>query len=314
MFTLVAKNLMKSFGEITPVKDVSLTIKEGEIFGILGPSGAGKSTILNILIGMLEPDSGFVRIIRHNPLKHRDKCMKFTGVVPQHNPLYDELTVWGNIELFGVLYGLPYAKIKTRGEQLLRMMRLENKRNSLAESLSGGERKRLNVILALLHNPKLLLLDEPTAGLDPYSKKIVWNIIRSLKSNKTSVVIITHLMEEAEQLCDRIAILDRGKFVVAGTSSQLLKKLRMKAYVKIKTVPALKRNYKKLEKFLIKRKLAEKVESLKNSVKVIGVEKNSMDRILRYLERLGERVLEIDHHKPDMEEVFIKATRKGREK
>jgi ABC-2 type transport system ATP-binding protein len=310
MFTLVAKNLMKSFGKITPVKDVSLTVKEGEVFGILGPSGAGKSTILKMLIGLLEPDSGFVRVIKYNPLKYRDACMKFVGIVPQHDPLYDELSVWGNIELFGILYGVEPSQIKSRGEKLLKQMGLEDKKNTLAESLSGGERKRLNVILALLHNPRILLMDEPTSGLDPHSKRIVWDIVRSLRSKKTSIVIITHLMEEAQILCDTIAILDKGVFVAVGTSNQLMNKLNMKEYVRIKTVPGNKRNYKKLEKFLLSKKFVEKVEMLSNSVKLIGIEKDIMDRILRYLERTGERVLDIEHHVPTMEDVFIKATRR----
>ena len=313
MFTIVAKNLMKSFGEVKPVRDVSLTVKSGEIFGILGPSGSGKSTILKMLIGLLEPDSGFVRIIEYNPLKNRDECMKHIGIVPQHDPLYDELSVWGNIELFGVLYGIPLGKIKERGERLLKLLGLGSKRNTITELLSGGERKRLNVILALLHEPKVLLMDEPTSGLDPYSKKIVWNIIRSLKAKKTTVLIITHLMEEAQELCDTIAILDKGEFVVSGSSRELIDKLHLEDYVRIKTVPALKRNYRKLEKFMLDKKFAKKVEFLSNSVKLVGVERDVMDRILNYLERTGERVLAIDRHRPSMEEVFIKATRGGRE-
>lgn len=311
MQALIAKNLIKSFGDATPVNDVSLEVKEGEVFGILGPSGSGKSTILKLLVGILEPDSGFVRILSYNPLKQKTECMKIVGIVPQHDPLYNELSVWGNIELFGVLYGLPFGKINQKGGELLSLLQLEPKRRDMVEHLSGGERKRLNVILALLHEPKVLMLDEPTSGLDPNSKRIIWDIIRSLKSKKTSVVIITHMMEEAQQLCDTVAILDAGKVKKVGSPRELMVKMGVKEYIRLRTVPALKRNYKKLEEFVHKRKLAEKVEILERSVRIVGVERDVLDQILGYLERVGERVLSIEHHKPTMEDAFIRATKGG---
>jgi ABC-2 type transport system ATP-binding protein len=314
MITLMAKNLVKSFGKITPVNDVSLEVKEGEVFGILGPSGSGKSTILKMLVGMLEPDSGFVRILTYNPLKQKQECMKAVGIVPQHDPLYNELSVWGNIELFGVLYGLPFSDIKKRGERLLDLLGLKQRRDAIAESLSGGERKRLNIILALLHDPRILLLDEPTSGLDPYSKKIVWDIIKSVKNGKTSVIIITHLMDEAQELCDQVAILDRGMVKATGSPEGLRTLLRLKEVVKLYTVPGHKKNYEALERFLLEHKLAEKTEILSSSVKIIGLEKNVMDKVVNHLNRSGERVIDVERFSPGMEEVFMKATAGGREK
>lgn len=314
MITLMAKNLAKSFGSVKPVKDVSLEVKEGQVFGILGPSGSGKSTILKMLVGMIEPDTGFVRVLDFNPLKAKQECMKVVGIVPQHDPLYDELSVWGNIELFGVLYGLDFKEIKKRGEKLLDLLGLESRRDAMAESLSGGERKRLNIILALLHDPKILLLDEPTSGLDPYSKKIVWDIIRSVKSDKTSVLIITHLMDEAQELCDCVAILDRGTIRASGSPEALRASLRMKEFVKLFTIPGHKKNYEALDKFLLEHKLAEKTEILASSIKIIGLQKNVMDKVVGHLNRLGERVIDVERSSPDMADVFMKATAGGREK
>lgn len=314
MLALIAKNLIKSFGKITPVNDVSIEVKDGEVFGILGPSGSGKSTILRLLVGILEPDSGFVRILKYNPIKQKEECMRSVGIVPQHDPLYNELSVWDNIELFGVLYGLPIGDIKHQGEKLIKMLGLSSKRDSIAESLSGGERKRLNIILALLHDPKILLLDEPTSGLDPYSKKIVWDIIRSVRSSGTSVVIITHLMDEAQELCDTVAILDKGRIKLTGSPKSLRDMLRLKEYVRLHTVPGHKKNYEELEKFLASHKLAEKVEVLTSSVKIIGLEKNVLDKVIAYLNRTGERIIDIERFEPGMEDVFIKATAGGREK
>jgi ABC-2 type transport system ATP-binding protein len=213
--TIRADNLTKSFGSLRAVDGLTLSIQKGEIFGFLGPNGAGKTTSIRMLCGLLRPDSGQIQI-------HTETANHTIGVCPQNIVIWENLTCFEQVFFMGEMYGLPYKKAKARASELLDVMGLLNKANSLAKTLSGGMQRRLNIVLALVHNPQILILDEPQAGLDPQSRVLVREYIGSLKS-KTTIILTTHDMEEADKMSDRICIIDHGKVLITGTSDEIKK-------------------------------------------------------------------------------------------
>lgn len=210
---LKAESLEKNYGDVIAVDNISFEIFRGEIFGFLGPNGAGKTTTIKMMSGLLKPDKG--KIIINAPDKK-----KSTGICPQHIVIWEKLSCLEQISFLGRMYNLPSDEIKARGKELLEALGLEGVKDRLAGNLSGGMQRRLNIALALIHSPEIVFLDEPQAGLDPQSRIMVREYIRSIKC-RTTVVLTTHDMEEAEKLSDRICIIDRGKILVIGTSDEL---------------------------------------------------------------------------------------------
>ena len=212
---LQTQSLTKRYGPLTAVDGLSLDIFEGEVFGLLGPNGAGKTTSINMMCGLLKPDSGQV-IIHGRPITDRSRV----GVCPQNIVLWGQLTCQEQMSFIGSMYGMNGKTIRRRSEQLLTELDLLEKRNSLARTLSGGMQRRLNLAMALVHDPELLVLDEPEAGLDPQSRVLVREYIKSLARQKT-VILTTHNMDEAERLADRVAIMDHGKLLTVDTPEAL---------------------------------------------------------------------------------------------
>jgi ABC-2 type transport system ATP-binding protein len=212
---LKADSLVKRFGDVLAVDDISFEIYHGEIFGFLGPNGAGKTTTIKIMSGLLNPDSGGVTI---DSLDNG----KSIGICPQHIVIWENLTCFEQILYMGKMHNMKSDEVKRRGEELLESLGLGGIRDRLAKKLSGGMQRRLNIALALIHSPEIVFLDEPQAGLDPQSRVLVRDYIRSIK-NKTTVVLTTHDMEEAEKLSDRICIIDKGKLLVTGTADEIIR-------------------------------------------------------------------------------------------
>jgi len=216
---LQTTNLSKRFGAIEAVKNLSLEIRAGEIFGFLGPNGAGKTTSINMICGLMAPDSGEVLI--HGKSIHLDGGItRKVGVCPQEIILWERLTCFEQLQFIGEMYGLPAATARSRAEDLLKEMALAEKRNAQARTLSGGLQRRLNLIMALVHDPEIVILDEPEAGLDPQSRVRVRQYIQSLARRKT-VILTTHNMDEADRVADRIAIIDHGELLRMGTPAEL---------------------------------------------------------------------------------------------
>lgn len=210
---LKVESLKKRFGNTQAVDSVSFEVYRGEIFGFLGPNGAGKTTSIRMMSGLLKPDSGSVTFNCSN---------KSIGVCPQNIVIWDNLTCMEQLEYMGKMYDIPKAESGKRSLDLLECLGLTDKKDKLAKTLSGGMKRRLNIALSLVHSPKIVFLDEPQAGLDPQSRVLVRDYIRSIK-NKTTVILTTHDMEEAEKLSDRICIIDRGRILVEGTTEQIKK-------------------------------------------------------------------------------------------
>jgi len=220
-------NLTKTFGKgeqkVEAVKGISLTVKKGEIFGFLGPNGAGKTTSLRMIVGLLLPDEGKVTIFGMDPKdgKNSKTLKKLLGIIPQEISLYEELTVEENLWFMANAYRIQKESAANRINNLITKMGLDSKRKSLVKNLSGGLKRRVNVIMGLVHDPVLVLCDEPTPGLDPQSRVVVWEFIQNLPKEGKTVILTTHFMEEADRLSDRVAIIDHGEILVLNTPKKL---------------------------------------------------------------------------------------------
>jgi ABC-2 type transport system ATP-binding protein len=216
------KNLVKKFGDFTAVNDISFNVKKGEIFAFLGPNGAGKSTTIKMLTTILNPTSGTIALNGHDTAKDADAVRHSFGIVFQDPSLDDDLTALENMELHGVLYGVPGKVRKERIEQLLNFVELWDRRDSQVKEFSGGMKRRLEIARGLLHHPTVLFLDEPTLGLDPQTRNHMWSYLQELnKTEGITVFFTTHYMEEAERIAQRIAIIDHGKVIASGTAAEL---------------------------------------------------------------------------------------------
>lgn len=219
------KNLTKKFGDFTAVHDVSLKVEKGEVFAFLGPNGAGKSTTIKMLTTLLNPTSGEVFLDGHNVTENPSETRRSFGIVFQDPSLDNELTAYENLQFHAILYGVPKSDYAERIEKLLELVELKDRRNSYVKTFSGGMKRRLEIARGLLHHPKVLFLDEPTIGLDPQTRNVMWNYIHNLnKQEKVTIFFTTHHMEEVERIAQRIAIIDHGKIIAQGTLDEIRKK------------------------------------------------------------------------------------------
>jgi len=214
-------HVRKTFGSIVAVDDLSLEIRRGEVFGLLGPNGAGKTTTISMAVGLLTPDSGIVRLDGEDSPSNPASRRKI-GMAPQALALYDDLTAEENLSFFGRLYGLSGRMLKERVAWCLQFVGLTERRRGLAKTFSGGMKRRLNLAIALVHDPMLLLLDEPTVGVDPQSRNAIFDSILALNAEGRTVVYTTHYIEEAQRLCDRVGIMDHGKLLALDTVDGLI--------------------------------------------------------------------------------------------
>lgn len=233
-----AKNLTKSFGDIKAVDDISFAVNKGEIFAFLGPNGAGKSTTIKMMTTMLRPTSGLLKLAGHDVTKERDSARKSFGIVFQDPSLDEELTAYENMNLHAVLYGISKSKRKQQIEELLTLVELWNRKDSMIKTYSGGMRRRLEIARGLLHEPKILFLDEPTLGLDTQTRNLMWDYVKKLSQEKgMTIFFTTHYLDEAEAVAERIAIIDHGTIVARGTTPELCKQTNTKtledAYLKL---------------------------------------------------------------------------------
>src|SRR6476660_10438936 len=214
--------LTKRFGDFVAVNNLSLTIKSGEIFGLLGPNGSGKTTIVNMMSGLSKYTSGQVKIFGYDIERHNKAIHAILGIVPQETALYEELNAWTNMSLHAYLYGLARSEHTRRITDMLKLVQLYDRRYNRVSTFSGGMKRRLALARALLHDPRLLYLDEPTLGVDVQSRRAIWDYILDVKQDKGKTVLLTtNYLEEANALCDRIAIIDHGKLVVLDTPAEL---------------------------------------------------------------------------------------------
>ncbi|MCO5242173.1 MAG: ABC transporter ATP-binding protein [Chitinophagaceae bacterium] len=228
---ITVKNLVKNYGTFEAVKGISFSVNEGEIFGLLGPNGAGKSTTLEIMETLREKTSGEVIIDGYDLDKQADKIKRVIGVQLQSSGFYPGLNLSELVDLFGGLYNEP-----VNATELLKMVNLEDKSKSKYKDLSGGQKQRFSIATTLINKPRIIFLDEPTTGLDPHARRNLWDLIRDIRSKGTTIIITTHYMDEAEILCDRVAIMDQGKVIALHTPDQLIDDLVASGFERPKEV------------------------------------------------------------------------------
>lgn len=231
---LKANELSKSYKEVKALSGISLEVKKGELYGLLGPNGAGKSTCINILSSLIKPDSGDVSYDGKLLSENRKYCRQILGVVPQEIALYEDLSAFENLMFWGKLYGIKGKALETKIDELLHMLGLYDRRKHKVKTYSGGMKRRINIAAALLHDPEIVFMDEPTVGIDPQSRNLIFEVIEQLHSKGLTMIYTTHYMEEAERLCDRIGIIDEGKILREGTLAELRKASSIKEEIKLK--------------------------------------------------------------------------------
>lgn len=273
------ENISKSYGNLTALNSLNLEIKRGEIFGLLGPNGAGKTTTVKILTTLTKPDKGSCYINDIDVIKNPLEIKKIIGVVPQENNLERELTVYENLLIYGMLHNVRELRVKI--DKILHVMELIQKKNSVINKLSGGLQRRVLLARALLSEPIVLFLDEPSIGLDPHIRRELWQIIRKIKGEGRTVLLTTHYIEEAEALCDRVGILSHGKLIALGTPSEL--KREVGEYV----VEAIDREGKLISEICHTREQAYEIAKMRNDGVIIR--KSNLEDV--FVKLTGERIL-----------------------
>jgi ABC-2 type transport system ATP-binding protein len=305
-------SVTKRFEDMIAVDNLSINVAKGEMLGLLGPNGAGKSTLTKMISGMLNPTSGTIKVGNYSIKNQPMKVKEIMGVVPQDIVLYDYLNAKENLAFYGRLYGLSGRKLKNRIEELLKFTQLDEKAvKRHVSTYSGGMKRRVNIAAALLHEPQVILLDEPTAGLDPQNKHALWEIIQTLRNQGKTIVLTTHMMEEAEELCSRVAIMDHGKIIAIGSPSQLVKEVKMENTISVcpdKTSPSLIEHIRSIAGVKNVYTVLDETEK-KETIKVIT---DSPDDILPDVVSIivndGTKVLSVQLSRVTLEDVFISLT------
>lgn len=295
-----AKDLTKKYKDFVAVDGIDFEVKRGESFGLLGPNGAGKSTTMKMISSVSQRSSGELKILGKEPNTHGPEIRAHLGVVPQKDLLDRELKVWENIYTYGRYFGLSRKFLKPKVDELLEFAQLTEKKNSKADDLSGGMQRRLAIARGLVNEPEILLLDEPTTGLDPQARHVLWDRLFRLKEQGVTLVITTHYMDEAEQLCDRLIVMDKGKIMAEGSPAELIKQYSSKEVVEVRF--GTDKNEQTAEKL---RGMAERIEVLP-------------DRILLYTDKgedLLTKILDSGLHpvtslvrRSSLEDVFLRLT------
>jgi lipooligosaccharide transport system ATP-binding protein len=229
-----ARGLTKRFGSLIAVDGIDFDVRKGEAFGFLGPNGAGKSSTMR-MIGCVSPvTAGTLRVLDLDPVQDGSRIRARLGVVPQLDTLDNELTVRENLVIYGRYFGLSRKELRVRADELLEFVQLSERANDQVESLSGGMKRRLTIARSLVNDPEVMLLDEPTTGLDPQARHVVWDRLFRLKQQGVTLVLTTHYMDEAEQLCDRLVIMDQGRIAEAGSPSELIRRLSTREVVELR--------------------------------------------------------------------------------
>ena len=302
---LEVKKLVKRYGSKLAVSDVSFKVEKGEIYGLLGPNGAGKSSTINIITGLIKKDSGQVTIGGLDLDRELTKAKYLLGIVPQDLAIYNDLTALQNVKFFGALYGLTGSALQKQALETLEFVGLKDKARDKVKTFSGGMKRRLNIACGLVHRPQLLILDEPTVGIDPQSRNHIMEAILQLNREGMTILYTTHYMEEAEQLCSRIAIMDAGQIVAQGNLQELRSLIEENWYiaVKVKGTPPVNE--------LSKVAGVEKIDLNGNALRFTCRGKHSQLRdILEVLSREHTEILDLSIDEPNLEDVFLTLTGK----
>jgi len=298
-------NLTKQYGKKLVLHDVNLDLVKGEIFGIIGMSGSGKTTLLNTLIGFIEPEEGDIQFYSKKDKKYKSvfkyplEVRQTFGFATQEPSFYPGLTIEENLDHFGTLYGLPKKIRDNNVKNLLKVIGLENEKDFLAQELSGGMGKRLGIACSMVHNPDVLILDEPTANLDPVLRDEMWNLVRSIHKMGTTIIVASHLLDELEPMCNRVGILHNHTLTEVGTPDQLKDKYTKNHEI----ILDVSGKHAQIEKAM-KSRVKEFKKRGKNMVFYTDNPKKTLLTLLHVVDKLGERIIKLEMSKPSLKEIF----------
>lgn len=298
------KNLRKSFKNVVAVDGINLSIKDKDIHGILGPNGAGKSTTINCILGLLKEDEGEVIFEEQY---HLNKWKKNIGYVPQDLALYDELTVYENVSFFCSLYGFKKDELEKNVNDALDFTGLKEFKNKKVQTLSGGQKRRLNIACGIAHKPRLIIMDEPTVGIDPQSRNLILSNIKELNENGASIIYTTHYMPEVEEICNAITVIDHGKIIAHGTKADIISMIDKK----IKTIFEFNKALDEDDKAKLKEAFPDMAISINSNVLTIKHKENTnvINKVINLFESKYE-INNINKEEPTLEEVFLDLTGK----
>lgn len=307
MNRIEVKNITKRFNDKLVLDNISFNIEEGEIFGLLGPNGAGKSTLINLMVGLLKADKGDVLVGGHSigsePIKVREQI----GLVPQEIALFESLNARENLEYWGGLYGLRGSQLRERIDEAISIAGLGDHLKKRVKTYSGGMKRRLNVVAAMMHHPKVLIMDEPTVGVDPQSRNHIFEVVKEMNKNyNTTIIYTSHYMEEVEHLCSNIFILDVGKEIAYGTRDQLKRMVQDDKVLRIKAVGDLNN----LMFILKKNGKIKGIQKEEEGLKIITGADLNLNEILSEVQSSRVQVRSIGIEEPSLEEVFLTLTGK----
>ncbi|SMC25785.1 ABC-2 type transport system ATP-binding protein [Clostridium acidisoli DSM 12555] len=302
-------NLTKKYKNFIAVDNISFKVEDGEIFGLLGPNGAGKSTTVSMISTVKAPTSGEIRVDNKSLKEKSMEIKKIMGIVPQDIALYEALSAKDNLEFFGSLYGLKGKILKDRVSEVLEIIELKDKKDQAVSEFSGGMKRRVNIGIALINNPKLLILDEPTVGIDPQSRNHILETVKRLNEERGMTVIYTsHYMEEVEYLCKRVAIVDNGKLIALGTKEELKEKLKVKDTLTVSYSKAAKDDLEKVKNIMG----TEKVRIDKDEITLLvdSKQRNIID-VVDDIKNLGIKLTSFKYDEVNLESMFLQITGKS---
>ncbi|RED54965.1 ABC transporter ATP-binding protein [Cohnella lupini] len=305
MNVLEIRNLTKKFGDFVAVDNMSLNVREGEIFGFLGANGAGKSTTINMISSLLRVSKGEILILGRNIVSDSHFAKMNIGIVPQDLSIYENMTAYENVSFFAGLYGIRGALLKERTAEALEFVGLADKHKSFPKNFSGGMKRRLNIACAIAHRPKLIIMDEPTVGIDPQSRNYILNSVRKLNEMGCTIIYTSHYMEEVEELCTRIAIVDHGKIIAEGTKEQLKAIITDTKDIWIGIKSAGSQDIEPLKQI----QGVTSVRLDENTIKITSKgEVNNLNRIIQQLIKDQAEIRSVEEQAPNLETVFLTLT------
>lgn len=301
-------NLTKNFKEKKAIAGVDMYLDEGESVGLLGPNGAGKSTTISIISSLLKPTSGDVKLNGRSIIKDPKEIRKILGVVPQEIALYEELSAYENLKFFGEIYKVKKDVLEQRIQEVLEMVGLNDRQKDLVKTFSGGMKRRVNIAAALLHKPEILILDEPTVGIDPQSRNHILETVKKLNEKKETTILYTsHYMEEVEQLCKRVYIMDHGKVIASGSKAELLSILSSEDTIQLQLSETSDELIEMIKSF----EAVRQVEETDEGIRIIARKgSNILSRLVLAAEKEGIQVTHYQMETPSLEDVFLHLTGK----
>ena len=304
-FAIEVKNLKKSFGDLQAVQDASFSADSGEVLSLLGPNGAGKSTTISMLSGLLAPNGGDASIMGHSITKEPEAAKASLGVVPQDIALYPDLSARENLVFWGKMYGLRGAALKLRVDEVLEIIGLADRQKDFVSKFSGGMKRRVNIGAALLHKPAVIIMDEPTVGIDPQSRRHILDNVKELNRQGMTVLYTTHYMEEAAELSNHIAIMDKGRVIAYGTHDELIKMVGEETRIDV----TLNTEGEKVLAAWRATEGVSKIDSLDGKVTALVDDSNRvLPRLFEAASKVNVRITSVDIQEPNLETVFLHLT------